>query len=333
MSSLRRKKVLLLLAGGTALSVKRPRETSVLKASDVDNWLEKMPEIKIMADIDAIFITSGEELEVNPSLWERFIKEISKNYQKYDGYIITHEVDTISHSAAALSFMIQNLDKPIILTGSQISTKHKLSPETYITIFKGYGDLGVKANLTNAIQVATQNIAEVSVMFGNRLIRGTRISKTDTSLLNVFESFKLTPLGEADFSVKLSDRQYKRKKLKPKFFPQLDDKVQLIELHPNLTVQNLEAIKDKSGIIIKVYDSGLLPPALKVYLEKLAEQIPIILHTSLKYEHESIRSNLLIINKMTLESTLAKLMWLLTQTKNPRQIRKMMLINYAGELN
>jgi len=134
---LKRKKICLIFCGGTTISYKDPRGTSVFKKEDISNWLKLVPEISLIGEIDSFFFYGGSSSDITVNHWVELANEIKKRLDKYDGFVITHGLDTILYTSSILSYMLQDLSKPIVFTGSQIPSK-KEKPEKSVldSLFK-----------------------------------------------------------------------------------------------------------------------------------------------------------------------------------------------------
>ncbi|HSH50374.1 MAG TPA: asparaginase, partial [Bacteroidales bacterium] len=176
-----RKSILIIYTGGTIGMVNNP-ETGVLSPFDFNQILFEVPELKRFGyTIDTISFTPLiDSSNLNPEVWIKLAEIISDNYTKYNGFVILHGTDTMAYSASALSFMLENLDKPVIFTGSQLP----------IGTLRTDG----KENLISAIEIAaaSQNgqplVPEVSIYFENKLFRGNRTTKYKAEHFNAFES-------------------------------------------------------------------------------------------------------------------------------------------------
>ena len=192
-----RSKILLLYTGGTIGMVKHP-ETGTLKAFNFDAIAEQIPELKLLdCDTECIsFETPIDSSDIDPSLWVTIVDMIETNYASFDGFVILHGSDTMSYSAAALSFMCENLSKPIIFTGSQLPI----------------GDLrtDAKENLITSIQLAALKdkgkavIQEVGLYFEYKLYRGNRTTKINAAHFEAFESLNYAPLAQSGVSLEVS---------------------------------------------------------------------------------------------------------------------------------
>jgi len=323
-------KIALLFCGGSAL-VAGEKVISVQKAADMKPWLAAVPEMNLIADIEPVFVFGGDASEMEPQLWVKLAREIHKRIGKYDGFVITHGVDTMIFTSAMMSFILQPITKPIIFTGSPLSAEVTESDKQDLSgLISNYKNLGVKANLINAIQVATMDMAEVAIMFGNRLIKSTHAAKSDAPSFNFFDSFKEGMLGKVDFGIKLFSTAHKRSEQKVKLNDSVEEKVCLLQLYPGAGPELLGQMIDKKckGIIIKSFNTNLFPESYKPVLAKAyKKKIPVVAHNPYALDVKKKKREYILINNMTFETTFVKFMWALGQTRDLGKLRILMWEN------
>ena len=193
---------------------------------------------------------------MRPSFWLQIAEIIEEKYEEYDGFVVLHGSDTMSYSASALSFMFENLSKPIIFTGSQLPI----------------GDLrtDAKENLITSIQIAGLQkhgrpvITEVGLYFEYKLYRGNRTTKVNAEHFQAFSSPNHAPLVESGVHLAVNDaalwRQNRRRKMR--LHRGLDDQIVLLKIFPGINRSLLEHIlskKDLRGVILETYGSGNAP--------------------------------------------------------------------------
>jgi len=320
-------KICLLFCGGSGIITDKG-VIAVEKTADMKPWLSAIPELNLIADIDPVFVFGGSASEMEPKLWIKLAQEIYNRINKYDGFVVTHGVDTMIYTAAMMSYMIQPHIKPIIFTGSPLSPEGKeAKPKDLSGLISDYKTLGVKANLINAIQVATMDLGEVGIMFGNRLTRATQTVKSDTPSFNFFDAYKEGVLGKVDFGIKLFDRVNKRYKQKVKLMDKIEQKVCLLQLYPGAPANLLESMiqKDCKGIIVKSFNTNLFPDSYRPLLQKAyKKKIPIVAHNEFALDIKKKKREYIVINDMTFEITFVKFMWALGQTKDVGKLRILM---------
>ena len=196
MSNPNRPSVLLIYTGGTIGMVENP-ETGALEAFNFDQLIENVPELKrFKYNIDSYqFNPPIDSSDMEPSLWSKLVKIIYENYDKYDGFVILHGTDTMAFTASALSFMLEDLSKPVILTGSQLPIG-KLRTDG-------------KENLITAVEIAAAKhpngeaaVPEVCIFFENHLLRGNRTTKINAENFNAFRSYNYPILATAGIHIK-----------------------------------------------------------------------------------------------------------------------------------
>ena len=188
--------VLLIYTGGTIGMIENP-ETGALENFNFDHLLKHVPELKrFNYRISSYqFDPPLDSSDMEPAYWAKLVKIINYNYDYFDGFVILHGTDTMAYTASALSFMLENLSKPVILTGSQLP----------IGTLRTDG----KENLITAIEIAaaknpddTAIVPEVCIFFENHLMRGNRTTKINAENFNAFRSFNYPPLARVGIHIK-----------------------------------------------------------------------------------------------------------------------------------
>lgn len=249
--------ILLIYTGGT-IGMTENAETGVLEAFNFQHLKDNMPELKKLGyAVSSIqFDPPMDSAEMGPDSWKKIVKIIADNYQLYDGFVILHGTDTMSYTASALSFMLENLSKPVILTGSQLP----------IGMLRTDG----KENLITAIEIAAAQengiplIPEVCIFFENNLLRGNRTTKVSADNFNAFRSYNYPALAHAGIHIKYDLAQVyhpvSRKPLKPHYL--LDRNIAILKLFPGMSPQVIESIlciPDLKGVVMETYGTGNAP--------------------------------------------------------------------------
>ena len=210
-----------------------------LKPFDFSGIMEEVPEIrKFAVSVDSYTFTPLiDSSDVEPSLWQSLAELIYENYEKYDGFVILHGTDTMAYSASALSFMLDNLSKPVIFTGSQLPIGR---PRT-----------DGKENLISAIEIATARnaqglarVPEVCICFNSQLLRGNRSTKINSVGFDAFSSPNYPPLATAGINIKYNDsiiRSSSEHWGEMSIHTKLDTRVSILKVHPGITE---EAVRD-----------------------------------------------------------------------------------------
>lgn len=326
--TIKTKKICLLFAGGTALDEAKISETSVYQPGDINKWLQQVPELKLLAKVEPLFI-KGETEDLNgPPLWQKISNQIYQKYSSYDGFVILNDPETVLHLGIALSFALKNLGKPVILTGSQVSERSLKIPEWTIKKAKAFGGLGVKSNLINAVQMATMNFPVVGLIFGNQCLRPVKAENNAVYSLNIFSSADNQYLAKVDFGISPEDKLEKpsgRLILKNKY----ESGVIYVKYHPGMNITALKALLSHSqGLVLEVLTGVPLPKLLIKALDQL--KIPMVIYNRL-YMPRLNKKNLIEISEITPETVLIKLMWVLGQTQNSEEIRNLMYEDFCSE--
>jgi L-asparaginase len=318
-----------MFCGGSRLIGRHDAPLEVRAEADITRWLAEVPELRIIAELEPLFVYDGSGQVISPEIWGRLVQQIKKRYAHYDGFVIMHAFDSMVYTGAALSFMLQNLGKPIILTGAPENIPDDSAAETDLG---GFRRLGIRANLINAVQVATMDIAEVCIMFGNRLLRAARTHRNPTDSANIFE-FDGEPLGKVDFGIKLNEVRRRRRRTGLLVRAGMTSEVVVAGIHPGMRLQSLlSSIGPKmAGVILPVHAakyskqewSELNRQArqrkLPLFLPGFVERLPAAL------------SYIIPMPPMVEEVTLVKAMWVLGQTNSIGQIRELVTANLADE--
>ncbi|MBW9199194.1 MULTISPECIES: asparaginase [Bacteroides] len=335
--------VLLIYTGGTIGMIENP-ETGALEAFNFDQLQENVPELKrFNYRISSYqFNPPIDSSDMEPSLWAKLVKIIEYNYENFDGFVILHGTDTMAYTASALSFMLENLSKPVILTGSQLP----------IGVLRTDG----KENLITSIEIAaakhadgTAIVPEVCIFFENHLLRGNRTTKINAENFNAFRSYNYPALATVGIHIK-----YEYDKIR-KVDPTLpmhahyvfDTNVIILTLFPGIqenivsTVLNLPGLK---AVVLKTYGSGNAPQK-EWFIRLLADATRrgiVIVNISqcqtgmvemARYETglQLIDAGVISGYDSTVESVLTKLMFLLGHNLSPKEIRNELSHPLAGE--
>ncbi len=256
MDSNSKKAILVIYTGGTIGMIKDP-VTGVLKPFNFDNIYQQIPALKLFDfKIDNYcFDPVIDSSNMNPFFWVEIAKVIFVNYENYDGFVVLHGSDTMAYTASALSFMLENLNKPVILTGSQLPLGMIRTDgrENFITSIE----------IAAASQDETPVVPEVVIYFENRLMRGNRTIKYNAEHFEAFRSPNYPNLADVGVYIRyhfpnISKPNFKKLKL----HTNLDTNIAVLKLFPGITAQHVRAIlgiEGLKGVVLETFGSGNAP--------------------------------------------------------------------------
>jgi L-asparaginase len=276
---------------------------------------------------------------VQPDFWTELTTVIEKKYNSYDGFVILHGTDTMAYTASALSFMLENLSKPIILTGSQLPL--------------GVIRTDAKRNLITTIEIAAAKtvVPEVCIYFSNQLFRGNRAEKFTSSKFDAFQSPNYPALAEAGTEIRFNKNAiHKNSTGKFKVYHHgFDINIAVVRVYPGLSKATLEstlATKGLKAVVLETYGSGNAPTNSWFIssLEKAITRGVVILNVSQcsggiveqgKYETSFHLKKIGVISggDVTREAAVCKLMFLLGKGLSKKQIGKYLTANMKGEMS
>lgn len=200
----RKRKVTLLVAGGTHLLDKNKQLFVVDKKSDIDYWLQQMPELNIMADIEVVFI-KGEYDEIGVGVWQDINKKINELSSNSDAFIVISKLESLIELSLVNTFGLNHLDKTIILTASQVTSGDFQDKKNTINKLNAKNALGLKSNLINALQASERNLPAPAIMFGTRLLPATKAIWSIDESINLLASIDGDYWGRVDFGINIKD--------------------------------------------------------------------------------------------------------------------------------
>lgn len=338
--------ILMIYTGGT-IGMKQDPVDMTLKPFDFSQILDEVPELKKFAfRVDAFtFNPLIDSSDVEPSMWQKLAGLIKERYDDYDGFVILHGTDTMAYSASALSFMLENLSKPVVFTGSQLPI--------------GVPRTDGKENLVSAVEIASARdsnghsiVPEVSIYFNSKLLRGNRSTKTSSEAFSAFSSPNFPSLAEAGISIKYDLGAIRRPDFweEPlKISTELDTRVSILKIHPGITPQVMRYFlcgPETRAVILETYGSGNAPSKqwFTDIIREASEMDKIIMNVtqclsgtvdmSIYATGKALKELGVISGQdITTEGALGKLFYLMGKSKDNECVKKRLGENLQGEIS
>ena len=335
--------VLLIFTGGT-ISMSEDPSTGALRPIDFDRLQEYMPEIKQTGvRVNSIpFLPLIDSSDVQPSVWEQMANIIQDKYEEYSGFVILHGTDTMAYSASALSFMLENLSKPVIFTGAQLPI--------------GMMRSDAKENLLTAIEIAAAQengkpiVPEVCIFFEDTLFRGNRTTKKNAEHFNAFNSYNYPPLAKAGVHIKYfrSYIHYPAAGTKIRVRTKIDQNIAILKLFPGIsehTVNAILQIPNLKAVVLESFGAGNAPRRLWFYdaLKNATERGILIVNKTQcstgSVEMGRYETSLNLVNAgvmsaydCTTEAIVTKLMYLLGEYTSLDDVKHRLTVSMCGEM-
>lgn len=336
----------MIYTGGT-IGMKENPETHALEPFDFSHLLDNVPKLK-MLDYEIGYHHFRHPIDsssMDPEYWKTIVSVIEENYHEYDGFVVLHGTDTMAYTASALSFMLENLSKPVIITGSQLPI--------------GEVRTDGEENLITALQIAAARdsdnrpmVREVAILFENYLWRGNRSTKHSADNFDAYRSYNYPELAKIGLEITYNKDALWRGPVADapiNVHYEMDTAVVCLDLFPGISrevVENILNIPGLKGVILKTYGAGN-GPGYPWFLEALAKGVEkglVIINITQcangGVDPERYTSGLDIEktgvvagHDLTVEAALTKLMYLFGRRMKPSQVKHYMQCNLCGEMS
>ncbi|RPJ09073.1 MAG: asparaginase [Spirochaetaceae bacterium] len=329
-----KRKILVLSCGGTIIM--RKSVSGALKPPDEQEALHSLlslePRLNELAEFCVINIANIDSSNMTPALWDAIAIAIHNSYAQFDGFIITHGTDTMAYTAAALCLALQNIGKPVILTGSQIPGSSLNSD--------------ARRNMVNAAMAAIADLAGIHILFDERIVQGCRATKASESRLDAFRTVNAPDTARIGTEIQLAASAPRRHSRSPELTSGFVPDVLCVSLTPGTDPSDLEFLLENKrirGIVIAAFGTGNLPDNFNAFFRKAKEaDVPVVitsqcLHGMTRMSSYETGKQALDLGAIegydqSLEMLTVKLMWALKRCK-PAGIGAVMETNFCGELD
>ncbi len=311
------------------------KPSEVLAPGDFqDQVLTLVPEITRLADIDVEIVFNVDSSDIGIAQWNTLADLIFKRLNDYDGFVIVHGTDTMVYTAAALSFSLRHLNKPVILTGAQRPLSRLRND--------------ARSNLIDAVETATRKIPEVLIVFGQRILRGNRAKKLSISRYDAFDTPNYPYLGRIGVDIQLYEDKLPMPAEPCRLMGGFSDEVAVVNAHPSLNPAIYAPLLEGKtrAFIVVGFGAGNLPngdPDWVPFIEKAVSSgrnvavashsawgsVNLNLYASAKKAQDA---GAIGIGSMTFEAAYVKLQKILASLSEPEQVKQAFLQNWAGEL-
>lgn len=305
------KHILFIATGGTIASMKS--ENGLYPQISPEELLSFVPKVKEFCKVSTLMLLNLDSTNIEPKHWKIMAECIRDRYDEYDGFVLAHGTDTMAYTAAALSYMIQNTRKPIVITGSQKPINMDITD--------------AKTNLLDSFLYACDDQSQgVQIVFDGKVIAGTRAKKVRSKSYNAFSSIDFPSLAVIQDGIIMRYIPQLPYENEVKFYTYMNPNVFLLKLIPGIAPEFLELIFERyDAVIIESFGVGGIPQSIKEEFYDLCKRYPnkpIIMATQVAHEgsdmtvyevgHDmKLACNFLETYDMTLESAVAKTMWML----------------------
>ena len=338
------RKILVIYTGGTIGMMVDP-DSKALKPFEFKNIHQQLPMLHLI-EADITFqdmLPLIDSSDTNPDFWMRLAKMVGENYDKYDGFVILHGTDTMAYTASALSFLLENLSKPVILTGAQLP----------LGVIRTDG----RRNILNAIAIAAEYvddkpvIQEVCIYFQNNLYRGNRTYKDNASRFNAFYSPNYPIIAEVNTTAEFHTNllHYEAPGAPFRYYTRMDSHVALVKIYPGISVEFMRNVFNTPGlraVVMETFGVGNAPtsPEFTQILHDAVNRGIVIVNVTqckggggVEMDRYATGKNMADIGitsgrDMTTEAAVTKLMFLLGQYDTPDDVRREVAVSMRGEM-
>ncbi len=327
------KKLMILSTGGTIACTQT--EDGLIPTLTAGDILAFTPNAKRLGQLETKTIFNLDSSNIQPEEWHIIAKAVFDCLPEYDGIVILHGTDTMAYTASMLSFMLQNVDKPVVITGSQLPI--------------GHPDTDAKLNLSHALITAASGLKGIFVVFDRKIILGCRAAKVRTTSQNAFESINRPAVGRIRANRVNIAVLPEKKTAAPVLDDAIEPNVFLLKLIPGTRPEVFDDIARMGyrGVVIEGFGLGgihcLRRNLLDGIQKLLDENVAVLLTTQCRYEPSdpavyetgrlALELGIMQSYDMTSECAVTKLMWALAHAENPADVRKWMYTNLCGEIS
>ncbi|MFN0033074.1 MAG: asparaginase [Flavobacteriales bacterium] len=336
------KPILLIYTGGT-IGMMHDKTMGSLVPFDFEQLREYAPELnKFNFAVEHVALDAPiDSSDVSIATWQQIAKVIEVNYAHYHGFVVLHGTDTMAYTASALSFMLENIGKPVILTGSQLPI--------------GVLRTDAKENLISAIELAAMNdkqdepvLQEVAIYFNSRLMRGNRTVKNDAQNFDAFRSPDFVPLAEIGVHIEFAHALLLRPAGRFKVQYSMSSDIALLKIFPSIKAETIESMLNTKGlraVVLETFGAGNFPQRAElhqllraaidrgIHIVNITQCAKGMVEQGLYETSTALQSMGVLSGKdMTTETAIAKLMYLLGQNLPHTEVRDQLLTPLRGEL-
>lgn len=327
------KRILIINTGGTLSSVKSRK--GLVPGMRSGEMLEELQMVSKNLELETEDFCSVDSANIFPEDWAALARRIGQASSEYQGIVVIHGTDTLAYTASMMSFMLQNISVPVVVTGSQLSIAHPVADAL--------------ENCRCAIHMAASECPGVFVAFNRKVMLGCRASKVRTMSFDAFESINYPYVGEISslgLHVRKENLMEKRGIFRPQ--PEYSDKVFLLKLYPGISPEILAYLQEKGcrGVYIEGFGLGGMPFLKHDFISAIREVVSkgmvVLAGSQCRYEGsnlsvyetglKALEAGVQQAYDMTAEAAMTKLMWVLGQTEDMREIKEYFSVNISGEV-